>query len=535
MPTIKLTPANTRAPAINSIFLVPLAELLRYTTGSMQFIKRYFLRHPIRTRRALEILPGVISWSLILFPVWGSLIVPEFVAYYVITFAVYWLYRSVTLAVFSTLAHFKISASKRFDWIGYLEKEYPEKWNSIHHIIVIPTYKEPISTLQRTIEALTKQSYPLDKLHIMLSFEEREGEEAVTKGKQLTEQFGKTFGNFWTTLHPDIHGEVKGKSSNISWGARRSKELLIDTQKAAKIEQVTITSEDADAIFHKHYFSALTHDFLTRPKPHNTIWQGNLVFYNNIWRVPAPVRVLASTFSVIQMYILMRKDRLVNFSTYSTSLKHVDEIGYWDTDVIPEDYRMFFKSYFAKKGDFEVQPIFLPIYADAAEADGFWATMHNQYQQLARWAWGVSDDAYIIRQYVLTEGVPFWDKTIRVLKVIEDHFLWPVNWFAITVSAIFPPLLNDQFSRTIMGKTLPQVTSTLLTLALVSMITMVIIDARNRPPRPKSFGLASYIFQPLEFLLLPIIGFFFSALPGIDSHTRLMLGKYIEYKVTEKV
>jgi len=31
------------------------------------------------------------------------------------------------------------------------------------------------------------------------------------------------------------------------------------------------------------------------------------------------------------------------------------------------------------------------------------------------------------------------------------------------------------------------------------------------------------------------VGFFFSALPGIDAHTRLMLGKYIEYRVTEKV
>ena len=34
---------------------------------------------------------------------------------------------------------------------------------------------------------------------------------------------------------------------------------------------------------------------------------------------------------------------------------------------------------------------------------------------------------------------------------------------------------------------------------------------------------------------MPLVGFFFTALPGIDAHTRLMLGKYIEYKVTEKV
>jgi hypothetical protein len=34
---------------------------------------------------------------------------------------------------------------------------------------------------------------------------------------------------------------------------------------------------------------------------------------------------------------------------------------------------------------------------------------------------------------------------------------------------------------------------------------------------------------------MPLAGFFFTALPGLDAHTRLMLGKYLEYKVTEKV
>ena len=130
--------------------------------------------------------------------------------------------------------------------------------------------------------------------------------------------------------------------------------------------------------------------------------------------------------------------------------------------------------------------------------------------------------------------MPFWDKTIRVFKTIEDHFLWPVNWFAITTSAILPPLLNPQFSRTILGKTLPQITSTLLTLSLVSMFVIFVIDAANRPPRPNK-NIFSYLLQPLEFLLLPIIGFFFSALPGLDAHTRLMFGKYIEYKVTKKL
>jgi hypothetical protein len=497
-------------------------------------IRKYFLRHPVRTQRALEILPGVFSWSLILFPFWGSFVFPMLVAYYVIIFAVYWLYRSISIAILSIVAHLKMRAAMKFNWVAHLKNEYPDTWDSIHHIIVIPTYQEPLSTLHRTLTALSKQTYPLKNLHIMISFEEREGEQAKEKAQKLLAEFKSTFGNLWATYHPDIKGEVKGKSSNTSWGAKQAKKEMVD-KLGFPIEKITISSEDADALFHHHYFANLAHQFLFTKKPFNLIWQGGVVFYNNIWKVYAPIRVLSSVFSVSQMYILMRKDRLVNFSTYSTSLKHVEEIGYWDTDVIPEDYRLFFKSYFAKNGDFEVEPIFLPIYADAAEARGFWQSMKNQYQQLQRWAWGVSDDAYIIRQYVIADKIPFWDKTIRVFKTIEDHFLWPVNWFAITTAAFLPPLLNERYNRLIIVNKLPQVTSTLLTLSLVSMVVIFVIDALNRPPRPNTRNIFSYIFQPLEFLMLPFIGFFFSALPGVDAHTRLMLGKYIEYRVTEKV
>ena len=77
-------------------------------------VRNYVRRHPIRTRRALEILPGFVSWSLILFPVWGSFVIPELVAYYVIAFSVYWLYRSLSVAILAIFAHFRIQASRRF-------------------------------------------------------------------------------------------------------------------------------------------------------------------------------------------------------------------------------------------------------------------------------------------------------------------------------------------------------------------------------------------------------------------------------------
>lgn len=231
----------------------------------------------------------------------------------------------------------------------------------------------------------------------------------------------------------------------------------------------------------------------------------------------------------------MRKDRIINYSTYSLSMKMLDQVDYWDVDVIPEDYRLFFKAYFNLNGKVEVEPIFLGVHADAAEASGYVSTMVNQYEQMKRWAWGASDDAYIIKNWLINHQIPFWTRTMRVIKVLEDHFLWPVNWFVITLGANIPLLLNPEFSQTVLGANLPKITFGLLTLAWVFLFVMIAVDLRQRPKSDRPISPIKRILMPLEFILMPVTGLFFSALPGLDAHTRLMLGKYIEYRVTEKV
>lgn len=483
-------------------------------------------------QRFLEILPGFCSWFLILFPLWGSFVFPTLVAYFIITFDIYWLYQSFITGIFALLAYFKIKAASHFDWLGDV-KGFPD-WQRIHHIVIIPTYKEPDYILKRTLEGLSKQTFPTKQISLVLAFEKREGQETKEKAIYLKKLFKNKFANIFATFHPDLPGEVKGKSSNTSWAAKYAKKQLVD-KKGLNINYITITSNDSDVILHPNYFSALTFKFLDSPRRYNLIFQPAIQFYNNVWELPAITRAFNTTSTIYNTGVLLRSDRLINFSTYSSSLKMVDKIGYWDTDVIPEDYRLFFKSFFKLKGKVDVEPIFLPAYADAALSSSLWKTIVNQYEQIKRWAWGTSDDAYLIKKWLTVKDVPFWEKTIRVSRVLETHFLWPVNWFILTLGAILPPLVNKDFSRTILGKTLPQVSSGILTIALLSLLIMVFIDWRQRPPRPKNVSVFRTLFLPFEFLLLPVIGFFFNALPGLDAHTRLMLGKYIEYRVTEKV
>src|SRR3990172_4697695 len=98
--------------------------------------QNWIVRHKKQVIRALEILPGLTSWSLIIFPLWGSFLVPVAVAYYIIAFDVYWLYRSVWTSGLSLVSHFRLKASQRFDWLN--EAKSFLYWYRVHHIIVIP-------------------------------------------------------------------------------------------------------------------------------------------------------------------------------------------------------------------------------------------------------------------------------------------------------------------------------------------------------------------------------------------------------------
>ncbi len=484
------------------------------------------------TKRILEIIPGFISWNIILFLFWGGYFFPDITAYFILLFNVFWVYKGLSLTISTLVSYFRIQASQSLNWM--LEVKGFGDWKKVRHIIMIMVANEPLEVYKKTLEALTLQTFPLKQIAVVVATEDRIPQGRID-AESLRSTIGKKFGAYLVSVHPGgIPGEVIGKSSNEAWAARRAKEILID-KLGWDIRYTTITSNDADAILDHQYFAYLTFKFLDDPHRYLKFWQPAIVFYNNIWRIPMPNRVVNAFSNIWQTGLLARKDRLVNFSNYSASLKMIHEIGYWDTDVIPEDYRIFFKSFFALDGKVEVEPIFLPSSADCAESTSVWKTFYNDYQQKKRWAWGVSDIPLFIEMFSKQPHVSFVNKLIRLLRVIVDHLLWPINWFVITAGISIVAITNPNFSRTSLGYALPQISSSVLSVTMIFLFVLIFIELRQRPPRPKGQPRWKSWTAPFEFILMPVVAFFFGALPGLDAHTRLMLGKYMEYRVTEKV
>ena len=481
-------------------------------------------------RRALEMLPGTVTWSLLTFPIWGAVLLPDKLAYFLLVFNIYWFYKSFTMAICAVAGYRQLRRDQARDWLG--EARQMPGWRDLHHLILIPTYGEASEILRASLSRISDQDCPRENISVVLAFEERDPN-ARERAAELLAEFRSHFANLWATFHPDDPSEVRGKSSNLAYAGPRAKELLVDRY-GCDIAHVVVTVCDADSQLHHKYLSAVTASFLADPLGQLRIYQPALLFYANIWRLPLGLRPLDGLYSVWEIARMVAQHRLINQSTYSLALQTCDAVGYWDTDVIPEDSRMFFKVFFAFGEQVRVQPIFLPVYADAAEGAGFWATVVNHYRQTRRWAWGVTDIPYVLREMMRSRHIPLHVRLGRALYYSEDHIAWPVHWFLITIGLQGVGYLAPVFAASILGKTLASLGSWVLTACLPCLVVAAWIDWQLRPSRDLRTTTWNAILTSAAWVFLPVLGLIGAALPALDAHTRMLLGRPLHYQVTAK-
>jgi hypothetical protein len=225
----------------------------------------------------------------------------------------------------------------------------------------------------------------------------------------------------------------------------------------------------------------------------------------------------------------------VTQSTYSLSWKAIADVGFWDVDVIPEDSHMCFKVLFHYGQRVKVRPIFLPVYADAAEGSTLQRTLENQYHQILRWAWGVSDIPYVALGAARARDLPWYVRIMRVVWYVEEHLMWPSHWFLLTLGGLIPRLINPRYASSQLGLWQSQLVSAILGLCFPCLVLVILVDWRLRPQHPDGEDALDVLIGWISYALLQIVGLALCALPALDAHTRLLLGRRLEYRVTEKV
>jgi hypothetical protein len=479
----------------------------------------------------LEILPTAAVWLIITAPVWAAILAPAALGFGLIIFSIYWLWKSLGFASGVIIGFWRLHNAQKRNWLadGAALLDY----DKLHHLVILPTYGESEDIVADTLHYLTLQDVPLERVSVVLAFEERDPM-APVRARRLSERFAPVFQNLLITFHPDQVGEVRGKSANLTWAARRVQAQLIEPG-LLDPEHLIVTVCDADSRLHHRYLGALGVEVLSQPDGFLHIFQPAILFYANHWRLVAPLRALNSIYSLWELARMVPSHRLVTQSTYSLSWNSVSTVGYWDVDVIPEDSHMCFKVLFHFGQRVKVRPIFLPVYADAAEGATLRRTLENQYQQILRWAWGVSDIPYVAFGALRARGLARRTRVMRIVWYVEEHLMWPSHWFLLTLGGLIPRLINPTYAQSQLGQWQSSLVSAILGLCLPCLILVIVVDWRLRPQHPDGEDAIDVLIGWASFALLPVVGLVLCALPALDAHTRLLFGRRLEYRVTEKV
>ncbi|EKD85529.1 MAG: hypothetical protein ACD_38C00002G0003 [uncultured bacterium] len=494
----------------------------------------FVLKHENAFERFLEILPGSLTWLALTSPIWLSFALPYAVAYLILIADVYWLLTAFRIAILIIVGYKKMIWAKNQNWQEMLQKDFPQEWGKYYQLILLPTYKEALYILQPTIEAILNSACPKDKIILAVGFEERDDPEKIKQTQAYLKKIEKRIAGVFTTIHPyNLPGEVAGQGSNKNW---MIKHLLPNLQKRKiKIDDIFVTTLDADFVVHKQFLSGALHKYLSLPKDQRDkrTFTGVFLYHNNYWQTPTPMRLMATGTSFWQMAEMVGSDKYMNYSSMSISLKALLDIGLWLPDKVNDDNGFYWKAYFHFNGDYKVVPHFLPISGDAVQDTTLLKTFQNQYFQIKRWAYGVEHIPYIVKQY-FTKEINFWDKTDKVLFKIWGDLKWGFLAIFVTFGSLLIPLINPQFKASVLSVNLPIISSWILTVTFFALFVTIFVHEKTAPPRPKDWSIFKKIWSYFQWMLIPLILITISSLPAIDAQTSLMFGRKLEFRVTNK-
>ncbi len=495
---------------------------------------------PAIPERALDGIPGCLTWTALLLCVIGAVAFPRGLLVFALAVALYSAFRFLLTGIAAINGLRIMRRWEKMDWHQrYLETAPPDAlaWDEVQHIVIIPNYKEPQQVLVRTLENLARQYQAKQRITIVLAMEAAE-DGCIEKAECLRREFAGRFQRFYHTVHPrGLPSEMQCKSANEAWAARWIKRRLVD-ELGCDMDDFLVTTMDADTLWHPNMFYALTYMFAVNPDRHQRFWQGQIRYHSNVWEISPPMRLLNAYSTAIELgYLGGSWWQPMPMSSYSLSLRLLDTSGYWDADVIADEWHMFVKAFFARNGEVKVERVFLPFLAQAITGSGMMDLIRNRYLQTLRHAWGVKEVGYTIAKMLEHPEIKFHPAFSLLIREAHDNIQAGAGWVIMVVGSELPFLMHPQLLTEIAQPTNPLFILLQIAALLVILLGVVFwyIDVITRPPRTKPATLRERLLVLLSFPLLSVLSVIFLALPTIQAQTRLLLGAPLQFRVTKKM
>jgi hypothetical protein len=483
--------------------------------------------------RFYEMIPGLTVWFIFLGAIILSFVKPIWAIYWIIIYDLYWVLRIIYLLIFLLISWHRFKITTKINWLDKLTSELP-KWKNIYHLIILPSSVEGLDIVEQGFESLLKTSYPKDKFIVVLTGEERKKHIFESVAKAIEEKYSDKFFRLLITTHPkDLPNEMPGKGSNTNWAGHQAKKIIDEI--GIPYENIIVSCFDVDTNVHKEYFSYLTHCYLTVPDPTHTSYQPIAIYNNNIWDSPALTRVVARGTTFWLFTELAKPNISFTFASHSMPFKALVDVGFWPKDMVSEDSRISLMCLNYYNGNYKVVPLYMPVSMDTVYSGSFWKTMVNQYKQMRRWGYGIENAPWMIENFGKNKKMPWHKKVLPFINQFEGSTSWATVSILILMLGSLPIWVAkmQNMSDSIILRA-PFILEWLMNIALIGMITSAVFSTILLPPRPSHHKSYKYLFMVLQWLLFPITMLIFGSIPATEAITRLMIGKYLGFYITEK-
>jgi len=525
-----------------------------------------------KTYRFFEILPGFLSYGVVIAVLVSSFIEPFVAAVIILIVVAVMFVKSVAMASSAIRGANSLAKARSVNWARRLKdlerpkvslfkrantlnskkfgarqhvinlynisqspKSYP-KPSEIINMDMIAFYNEPYEVLKPTLQSLAKSNYDVkNQLIVVIAYEERGGDKALATVKQIKKHWQGVFRELIFVEHPkDLPDEVVGKGPNLTYAGKFMAQWV--KEQGLDPKNIIITSQDCDNHPDPDYFAYLTYEWIVGKERQNMSFQPVCVFTNNIWDVPAPMRVIATGNSFWNIISSMRPHAIRNFASHAQGMQGLIYMGFWSTHTIVEDGHQYWRSYFHFDGKYAVKPLYVAFGQDAVLSDTYLKTLKAQFVQLRRWAYGCSDVAYVAKNLLRRDRkvkfIPGWSRFVRLL---EGHVSQSYSALIIAIGGWIPLFLNSESTRDFSAHQLPIMIGQIQQIAIIGILITVFLSFKILPKRPERYKKSRNITLVLQWFLMPITAVLYASASAFYSQTRLMLGRYMEkFDVTEK-
>jgi hypothetical protein len=526
-----------------------------------------------KLERFFEILPGAISWTTIVGICLLSVFRPLIAAVIMIAFLLYWLLRLIYMNIFLIASYLRLEVEKGNDWDKYIQdvdklknKEFtgdldkglklkrkisaymhrkqlnklkksndlPPLSKDIYHLVIFPVINERKNVVGPGIEAIKRGTYPSNRFLIVIALEDSASDSVKEDIKKIEQKYEHVFFKFLVINHPQNQpNEAKVKGANTTYAARQSEKYLRKYNIA--FENVLVSCFDADTVANSNYFSCLSYHYMISPNRLRLSYQPVPVYHNNIWDAPAFARIIDIGISFFQLIEATNPRKLVTFSSHSLTLKALKDIDYWPTDMISDDSAVFWKAFIHYQGNYQAAPIYTTVSMDIVTESTLIKTFKAIYKQKRRWAWGVENFPIVIRGFLNSKKITLKQKISYSYKLLDSFISWATWSFLILFGSWLPAFFaSREFASSAVYYTAPRIRGTMFSLASIGLLVCMVISLLLVPREKGKYSFLLKVKHGFEWLLIPVVLLFLSALPALDAQTRLMFGKYMEFWATKK-